>query len=136
MPQKKANVINNCLYFNPGLGYCIKAKVVCMFIADTHSCPMYVEVGMRPYITPTAEDTISEMHDKGINYPTETFINKVQSQLAGMGIATKIVSEKPLFKCTACGSDDCWERPDGGRVCGVCHPNPNREQVPEVPDWF
>jgi phage/plasmid-associated DNA primase len=31
---------------------------------------------------------------------------------------------KPAHPCYACGSDDWWQRPDGGWVCGVCHPKP------------
>lgn len=33
--------------------------------------------------------------------------------------------KKPSGKCYACGSNDWWQRPDGGWSCGKCHPNLN-----------
>src|SRR3989344_9541064 len=30
------------------------------------------------------------------------------------------------LSCTACGSSDWWQRPDGGWVCNVCHPELNQ----------
>ncbi|GAI71499.1 unnamed protein product [marine sediment metagenome] len=32
---------------------------------------------------------------------------------------------KPSKSCYVCGSDTWWQRPDGGWLCGRCHPNPN-----------
>jgi hypothetical protein len=31
---------------------------------------------------------------------------------------------KPVKPCYMCGNDAWWQRPDGGWVCGVCHPKP------------
>lgn len=34
-------------------------------------------------------------------------------------------SSKPNKSCYVCGSSTWWQRPDGGWLCGRCHPNPN-----------
>ncbi|GAH31958.1 unnamed protein product [marine sediment metagenome] len=33
--------------------------------------------------------------------------------------------ERPTKPCYVCGSSTWWQRPDGGWLCGRCHPNPN-----------
>lgn len=38
--------------------------------------------------------------------------------------------ERPTKPCYVCGSDDWWQRPDGGWACGKCHPNPNPDSTP------
>ncbi len=36
-----------------------------------------------------------------------------------------MIIDKPTKPCYVCGSNDWWQRPDGGWLCGRCHPNPN-----------
>jgi len=50
---------------------------------------------------------------------------------AGDAGATKITTlegktrgGRPTQPCYACGSNDWWQRPDGGWVCAWCHPKP------------
>jgi hypothetical protein len=33
-------------------------------------------------------------------------------------------SIRPTHLCHACFNDEYWQRPDGGWVCGICHPDP------------
>ncbi len=33
--------------------------------------------------------------------------------------------QKPTKSCYVCGANNWWQRPDGGWLCGRCHPNPN-----------
>lgn len=33
--------------------------------------------------------------------------------------------QRPTKPCSVCGSNSWWQRPDGGWVCGRCHPCPN-----------
>lgn len=40
--------------------------------------------------------------------------------------------KKPTGKCFACGSNDWWQRPDGGWSCNHCHPNINPGSAPAV----
>lgn len=43
--------------------------------------------------------------------------------------------QKPTKPCHICGSNDWWQRPDGGWSCGKCRPNPNpvtEAYAPEV----
>jgi len=37
---------------------------------------------------------------------------------------------RPIKPCHICGSNNWWQRPDGGWVCGRCHPNPNLDASP------
>ena len=41
------------------------------------------------------------------------------------------MAEKPSGKCM-CGSNDWWQRSDGGWVCNHCHPDPNRAEKEKV----
>lgn len=38
--------------------------------------------------------------------------------------------KRPTKPCYVCGSNDWWQRPDGGWNCNRCHPNPNPDSVP------
>lgn len=35
---------------------------------------------------------------------------------------------KPDKPCIACGTNDWWQRQDGGWCCNKCHPNPNKQK--------
>ncbi len=37
-------------------------------------------------------------------------------------------TKKPTKSCYVCGSNNWWQRSDGGWCCGWCHPNPNPEE--------
>lgn len=41
--------------------------------------------------------------------------------------------DKPTKPCYVCGTNDWWQRPDGGWLCGRCHPNPNPGSSPTLP---
>jgi len=36
----------------------------------------------------------------------------------------KYSTDRPVIPCHNCKEDRWWQRPDGGWVCGRCHPNP------------
>lgn len=40
------------------------------------------------------------------------------------GSIRPLPSSPSAVRCEACGSSIWWRRPDGGLVCGVCHPDP------------
>ena len=40
--------------------------------------------------------------------------------------ATSSILTKPTEPCAACHGDSWWQRPDGGWVCGTCHPDPRQ----------
>jgi len=37
-------------------------------------------------------------------------------------------NSKPTKPCCICGSNDWWQRPDGGWLCNKCHPNPKKKK--------
>jgi hypothetical protein len=41
-----------------------------------------------------------------------------------MAAQTETLAADRGDRCPCCGLSRWWRRPDGGRVCGVCHPNP------------
>lgn len=44
-------------------------------------------------------------------------------------VATMAVNPEYQEKCSMCGGTDFWTRPDGGKVCSICHPPTNKEQL-------
>lgn len=85
---------------------------------DIKSAPVGDATGPRPSVTsPQSLSEEGKGHVRG-----DASVAKI-STLEGRD------GGKPDHPCFACGSTNWRQRPDGGWVCGVCHPRPEVEEV-------
>ena len=49
---------------------------------------------------------------------------------------TPIVTKKPDIPCWNCKREKWWQRPDGGWVCEICYPNPDKQRLAMPSDNF